>query len=80
MARRWENCQKMPFEPGNALRDANDRIAETAEGLDAGEGLAFEFLCECSSEGCSETVMLTRTAYLELTQQGRVVLAHGHSA
>lgn len=70
----------MSFAPRDALRDTNARIAAIARGLDSGEGSTFEFLCECISEECTETVLLSLTEYFELTRQGGRILATGHSA
>ena len=70
----------MSFRHWGALRDTNARIAAIGRDLDAGEGSAFEFLCECASKECTETVLLSLNAYFELTRQGHRVLAPGHSA
>ena len=45
------------------LREVNDRVFELLSELDIDDG---EFLCECSDEGCIETIPLTLLEYAAL--------------
>jgi hypothetical protein len=44
-----------------------------AEGLDGGDGLPFEFFCECSELSCKRLVELTVAGFRERSRSGSVL-------
>ena len=59
-----------------AKREVNERIAALAV-HQGDDGIAYEFLCECSDADCVAVVMLTLTEYLQRATTGAVLFA-GH--
>jgi hypothetical protein len=57
-------------------REVNERIAALAV-HQGDDGIAYEFLCECSDADCVAVVMLTLTEYLQRATTGAVLFA-GH--
>jgi hypothetical protein len=53
-------------------RSVNDAAAELAARFDAGDGIPFEFLCECGDPRCSRMVEMTVDDY-RLHEPGSVV-------
>jgi hypothetical protein len=56
------------------LREVNDRIAATA----AGEDENLSFLCECADDFCINRVVLSRSGYDAIREEGGNVFAPGH--
>ena len=57
--------------------EANRHVLRVVRDLADGEQ-EWEFFCECGHKDCDEPVFLTLDAYVELREQGGVVLADGH--
>lgn len=61
-------------------RVLNNAIADAAEGLDAGEGLPFEFFCECNDVSCKRLVEFTVAGYRDHSRSGPVLAEDSPSA
>jgi hypothetical protein len=60
----------------SAFRHVNERIAETAEGLDTDETV---FVCECADPDCQHRLDVPLDTYEEVRADGtRFIVAHGH--
>lgn len=60
----------------STFREVNERIAETAERLQAAE---TAFICECADPTCTDRVEATLDQYEEAREQGTTfLLAPGH--
>ena len=58
------------------FRDVNERIAETADRLDADDA---EFVCECADAGCGERLHAQLDEYQQVRADGvRFLVAPGH--
>jgi hypothetical protein len=58
------------------FRDVNERIAETADRLDAEDA---EFVCECADAGCGERLHAELDEYQQVRADGvRFLVAPGH--
>jgi len=58
------------------FRDVNERIAETADGLDADDA---EFVCECADPSCGERLHAQLDEYEQVRADGvRFLVAPGH--
>ena len=58
------------------FRDVNERIAETADDLDAEDA---EFVCECADAGCGEKLHAQLDEYEQVRADGvRFLVAPGH--
>jgi hypothetical protein len=60
------------------LGEVNRSIRELADRVDPQDSSAWEFVCECGEEGCSERVSLALACYDELRDTEAVLLAPGH--
>ena len=62
------------------FREVNERIRSVSEGWAKGDRTSpIEFVCECSSEGCFETVALTVAEYEGVRSDSRhflIVVGH----
>jgi hypothetical protein len=63
---------------GEALGEVNRNIRDLAAKVDPGDSSAWEFVCECGEEGCTERVGLPLAAYDDLKNADVVLLAPGH--
>jgi hypothetical protein len=61
------------------FREANDRIQRLYEARGS-LGDENEFVCECGSRSCTETIRMTLAEYKAVRQSGRFVVAFGHVA
>jgi hypothetical protein len=59
------------------MREVNERIAAVALNQ-GGDGISYEFLCECSDAECVAVVMVPVSEYLQRAGKG-AVLAPGHT-
>jgi len=60
------------------LAEVNRRIRGLAAKVDPHDSSAWEFLCECGREGCSERVGLPLALYDDLKRADVELLAPGH--
>ena len=60
------------------LAEVNRRIRDLAAKIDPHDSSAWEFLCECGGEGCSERVGLPLALYDDLKRADVELLAPGH--
>ncbi|NUR76203.1 MAG: hypothetical protein HOQ28_07970 [Thermoleophilia bacterium] len=59
----------------SVFREVNERIVEISERWSAPP----QFVCECESAQCAQTIMLTRTEYETVRgDPGCFLVAHGH--
>jgi len=60
------------------LGDVNRTIRDLAAKVDPHDSSAWEFVCECGEEGCTERVGLPLARYDELRDGDGALLAPGH--
>lgn len=60
------------------LREVNRSIRDLAAMVDQNDASAWEFVCECGEEGCTERLSLPLSRYDELDDAGAALLAPGH--
>jgi hypothetical protein len=60
------------------LGEVNRRIRDLAAKVDRHDSSAWEFVCECGEDGCSEHVGLPLARYDELKHADVELLAPGH--
>ena len=60
------------------LAEVNRRIRDLAAKVDGHDSSAWEFVCECGGEGCSERVGLPLALYDDLKHADVELLAPGH--
>ena len=69
---------------GGPLEEVNRKIRDLADKVDPHDSTAWdhssawEFVCECGREGCTERVGLPLARYDELKHGGTALLAPGH--
>jgi hypothetical protein len=63
---------------GEALEEVNRNIRGLATKVDPDDSSAWEFVCECGEEGCTERLGLPLVAYDDLKNADVVLLAPGH--
>jgi hypothetical protein len=60
------------------LGEVNRRIRDLAAAVDPDDSSAWEFVCECGEDGCSERVGLPLALYDDLRDAEVALLAPGH--
>jgi hypothetical protein len=60
------------------LAEVNRRIRDLAAKVDRHDSSAWEFVCECGGDGCSERVGLPLALYDDLKHADVELLAPGH--
>jgi len=63
---------------GEALGEVNRNIRGLAAKVDPVDSSAWEFVCECGEEGCTERLGLPLVEYDDLKNADVVLLAPGH--
>ena len=63
---------------GEPLGEVNRSIRDLAARVDPSDSSAWEFVCECGAEGCTERVGLPLARYDELKSVATALLAPGH--
>ena len=63
---------------GEQLEEVNRNIRDLAARVDPGDSSAWEFVCECGEEGCTERVALPLARYDELKNADATLLAPRH--
>ena len=64
---------------GEALEEVNRNIRGLAAKVDPVDSSAWEFVCECGEEECTERVGLPLARYDELKHADGALLAPGHA-
>ena len=64
---------------GEPLGEVNRSIRDLAAKVDPHDASAWEFVCECGEEGCTERVRLPLASYDALRNADGALLAPGHS-
>jgi hypothetical protein len=63
---------------GEALEEVNRNIRGLAAEVDPDDSSAWEFVCECGEEGCTERLGLPLAVYDALKNADVELLAPGH--
>ena len=63
---------------GEPLGEVNRSIRDLAAKVDPDDSSAWEFVCECGEEGCTERLGLPLARYDELKDADATLLAQGH--